>query len=70
MDLTVIIIALGFVFIIEGIPYAASPQAVKRFTALIATIPDRVLRAVGFTALLAGLILVYVGARVLTGLLH
>jgi uncharacterized protein len=65
MNLTVLIVALGFVFIIEGIPYAASPQAVKRFTALITAIPDRVLRAMGFAALAAGLILVYLGARVL-----
>ncbi len=65
MDLTVLIVALGFVFIFEGIPYVASPQSVKRFTALITTIPDRVLRAVGIVALLAGLVLVYLGARVL-----
>ncbi|MBN2223721.1 MAG: DUF2065 domain-containing protein [Deltaproteobacteria bacterium] len=65
MDLTVLIVALGFVFIIEGIPYVASPQAVKRFTALITTIPERVLRAVGIAALLIGLVLVYLGARVL-----
>jgi uncharacterized protein len=65
MDLTVLIVALGFVFIIEGIPYVASPEAVKRFTAIITTIPDRVLRAMGIAALLAGLILVYLGTRVL-----
>jgi uncharacterized protein YjeT (DUF2065 family) len=65
MDLTVLIVALGFVFIIEGIPYVASPQAVKRFTALITTIPERVLRGVGIAALLIGLVLVYLGARVL-----
>ena len=65
MDLTVLIVALGFVFIIEGIPYVASPQAVKRFTALITTIPERLLRAMGIAALLIGLVLVYLGARVL-----
>jgi uncharacterized protein len=65
MSLTVLIVALGFVFIIEGIPYVVSPQAVKRFTALITTIPDGALRAVGFAALLIGLCLVYLGARVL-----
>lgn len=65
MDLTLLVVALGFVFIIEGIPYAASPQAVKRFTALITSIPDRVLRGVGLAALLIGLALVYLGARVL-----
>ena len=65
MDLTILIVALGFVFIIEGIPYVASPQAVKRFTALITAIPDRTLRAIGIAALLIGLVLVYLGARVL-----
>jgi len=65
MDLTVLIVALGFIFIMEGIPYVASPQAVKRFTALITTIPDGVLRTMGIAALLIGLVLVYLGARVL-----
>ncbi len=65
MDLSVLIVALGFVLIIEGIPYVASPSAVRRFTALITTVPDQVLRLLGIAALLAGLVLVYLGARVL-----
>ena len=64
MDLSVIIVALGFVFIIEGIPYVASPETVKRFMAMISGVPDRVLRAVGIGALAAGLLLVYLGTRV------
>jgi hypothetical protein len=64
MDLTVLIVALGFVFIIEGIPYVASPDAVKRFTALITTVPDTILRLLGIIALFVGLVLVYLGARV------
>ena len=64
MDLSVLIVAFGFVLIIEGIPYVASPEAVKRFTALITTVPDQVLRLLGMAALLAGLVLVYLGARV------
>jgi uncharacterized protein YjeT (DUF2065 family) len=55
---------LGFVFIIEGIPYVASPDAVKRFTALITTVPDTILRLLGIIALFVGLVLVYLGARV------
>ena len=51
MDLSVIIVALGFVFIIEGIPYVASPETVRRFMAMISAVPDRVLRAVGIGAL-------------------
>ncbi len=65
MDFSVLIVALGFIFIIEGIPYVASPDAVKRFTAMIATVPESVLRLLGIFALLAGLVLVYLGARVL-----
>jgi len=64
MDLSVLIVALGFVFIIEGIPYVASPDAVKRFTALITTVPDTILRLLGIIALFVGLVLVYLGARV------
>jgi uncharacterized protein YjeT (DUF2065 family) len=65
MEWSVIVAALGLVFIIEGIPYAASPEAVKRFMETIRAVPDRVLRAFGFGALAVGLILVYLGARVL-----
>jgi len=65
MSLSVLIVALGFVLIIEGIPYVASPEAVKRFTAVITSVPDSVLRALGIAALLVGLVLVYLGARVL-----
>jgi uncharacterized protein YjeT (DUF2065 family) len=65
MDLSVLIVALGFIFIIEGIPYVASPDAVKRFTAMITAVPDSMLRLLGMLALLIGLVLVYLGARVL-----
>ncbi len=65
MSLAVLIVALGFVFIIEGIPYVASPGAVKRFTAMISAVPDSVLRGIGISALAAGLLLVYLGTRVL-----
>jgi uncharacterized protein YjeT (DUF2065 family) len=65
MDLSVLIVALGFIFIIEGIPYVASPDAVKRFTAMITAVPDSTLRLLGMLALLIGLVLVYLGARVL-----
>ncbi len=65
MSFSVIIVALGFVFIIEGIPYVASPEAVKRFMEKIGTVPDTTLRAIGIGALAVGLFLVYLGTRVL-----
>jgi uncharacterized protein YjeT (DUF2065 family) len=65
MEWNVIVAALGLVFIIEGIPYAAAPESVKRFMETITAVPDRVLRAFGIGALVVGLLLVYLGARVL-----
>lgn len=64
-NLKLIIIALGLMFIIEGIPYFAFPHVVKRFMLEVLKLPDRVLRIFGFVALVLGLLLIYLGSRVL-----
>lgn len=66
MDLNfeLILIALGLMFIIEGIPYFATPHLVKRFMLEALKLPDRVLRGFGFAALILGLLLMYLGSRV------
>jgi hypothetical protein len=52
---------LGIVFIIEGLPYFAFPETMKRFLMKLSDIPDSTLRIVGFISMLAGLFLVYMG---------
>lgn len=65
MDYTLIIIALGLVFIFEGIPYFGFPETMKRYMAEVLELPDGTLRVFGLIALIVGLFLVFLGTKVL-----
>ncbi|HEX7533685.1 MAG TPA: DUF2065 domain-containing protein [Syntrophales bacterium] len=52
---------LGMVFIIEGLPYFAFPEKVKSYIMKLQEMPDSVLRILGLSAIVAGLILIYFG---------
>jgi uncharacterized protein len=65
MDFRLIILALGIMLIFEGIPYFAFPEATKRFMNEVQQMPDKVLRIFGFIALVAGLLLIFLGSRIL-----
>jgi uncharacterized protein YjeT (DUF2065 family) len=51
---------LGLVLVIEGIPYFACPDRMKRWIGKIREVPDNQLRIMGFFAMCTGLILAYV----------
>ncbi len=57
---------VGLVLIIEGIPYFAFPEKMKEVLARVPLVPARSLRLFGITAILAGLLLVYVARKVLS----
>jgi uncharacterized protein YjeT (DUF2065 family) len=50
---------LGLVLLVEGIPYFVFPDSMKRWMKTVQGIPDSKLRAMGFLAMCAGLIMVY-----------
>ena len=52
---------LGMVFIIEGIPYFVFPEKLKIYLLKIAEIPSATLRFIGITAMIAGLIFIFLG---------
>ena len=52
---------LGMVFIIEGLPYFAFPEKVKSYIMKLQEMPDSVLRILGLSAMITGLILIYFG---------
>lgn len=52
---------LGMVFVVEGLPYFAFPDKLKRYLLRLAEIPDPHLRILGFAAMGIGLLLVYLG---------
>ena len=50
---------LGLVMIVEGLPYFAFPNSMKRWMTRIQETPDSSLRVIGFLVMCAGLAIVY-----------
>jgi uncharacterized protein YjeT (DUF2065 family) len=53
------LVAIGLVFAIEGILFAAFPATVKRAVAHVVETPDPALRAIGIVSAVAGLVIVW-----------
>lgn len=53
------LIALGLVFAIEGLVFAAFPGPVKRAMAQVMETPDSALRVVGIVSALLGVLLIW-----------
>jgi uncharacterized protein YjeT (DUF2065 family) len=51
---------LGLVLIVEGLPYFAFPDKMKKWMLTVQEIPDRHLRVMGFLAMVLGLLMVYI----------
>ena len=50
---------IGLVFIIEGLPYFAFPDKMKKWIKMVLEVPDSHLRALGLVAMCIGLVLAY-----------
>ncbi|HXF88928.1 MAG TPA: DUF2065 domain-containing protein [Xanthobacteraceae bacterium] len=53
------LVALGLVFAIEGLVFAAFPAAMKRAMAQVINAPDGLLRVVGIASAAIGVILIW-----------
>lgn len=53
------IVALGLVFVIEGIIFAASPTSAKNAMAHVLETPDGTLRVIGIVSAVLGVVLVW-----------
>jgi uncharacterized protein YjeT (DUF2065 family) len=53
------LVALGLVFVIEGILFAAFPEASKRAVTTVLETPAAVLRIVGLASAVGGLLLIW-----------
>ncbi len=53
------VVAVGLVFVFEGLLLAAFPNAAKRAVTAVLETPDVMLRTVGLAGALAGLLLVW-----------
>jgi uncharacterized protein YjeT (DUF2065 family) len=54
-----LVVAIGLVFVIEGLAYAAFPGAVRRMLGLIEQTPEATLRMGGLVAACTGLFIVW-----------
>ena len=52
--------------IFEGIPYFCFPDQVKDFAKKLPEFQDRTLRIIGFFLMLLGLLVVYIGKKVIS----
>jgi uncharacterized protein len=52
-------VALGLVFVIEGIVFAAFPESAKRAVTAVVETPDSMLRIVGVGSAVVGLLVVW-----------
>jgi hypothetical protein len=60
IDWSLLLSALGLAFIIEGMPYFLWAERMPRVLKLLAESPVSSLRRLGVTAILAGLLLIYI----------
>jgi len=54
---------IGLVLVLEGLPYAAFPEAMQRWLRQVAVMPPAALRATGFMLLGLGLLLCWLTQR-------
>lgn len=54
-----LVVVLGVVLIVEGIPWFLSPRGSKRMLSDLFRMNDRLLRGIGLALMLFGLLLVY-----------
>ena len=54
-----LLVVLGVVMIVEGIPWFLSPSGYKRMLLQLLPVKDTVLRLLGLSCMLGGLLLVY-----------
>jgi uncharacterized protein YjeT (DUF2065 family) len=51
---------VGLVLIVEGLPYFAFPEKMKKWMRVIQEVPDFQLRVMGFISMCVGLLIAYI----------
>lgn len=55
-----LILLIGMVLILEGLPYAAAPEAMREWLEKLSQMPPAALRMFGFVAMLIGLLICFI----------
>jgi uncharacterized protein YjeT (DUF2065 family) len=61
MDMKYFLCVLGMVLVVEGLPYFAFPERMKRWLTRMTEIPDPQLRGMGVAVMVLGVWLVFLG---------
>ncbi|MCA1742447.1 MAG: DUF2065 domain-containing protein [Desulfonatronovibrio sp.] len=64
-DLTFFLCALGLAFILEGIPYFIWAEKMPKFLETMSKQPPGNLRRLGFTAIILGMLVIFLGRSML-----
>ena len=59
MDLNYLLSVLGLVLVIEGLPYFAFPETMKKWLMQLPAVPEVYLRIFGFLGMAVGILLIY-----------
>ena len=59
MNLNLLLLILGTIMVLEGIPYFLFPAKIKKFYERLKIAENNVLRAAGFLMIVIGLVIVY-----------
>jgi hypothetical protein len=51
---------IGLLLVVEGIPYFAFPDKMKKWMRMIQEVPDFQLRVIGFVSMCVGVIIAYI----------
>ena len=58
-----LLLLIGLVFILEGLPYAASPESMRKWLIKLTELPPQQLRIMGLTAMGLGLLICWIVQR-------
>jgi uncharacterized protein len=50
---------IGLLLVVEGVPYFAFPEKMKKWMLMIQETPDNQLRVIGFLSMCIGIVIVY-----------
>ena len=53
-DMKLLVTLIGLLLVVEGLPYAAAPEAMQKWLRQLAELPPGQLRAMGLVAMVAG----------------
>lgn len=62
----IFICAVGLMMVFEGIPYFCFPSQVKQYMQIIPGLPNKTLRVIGLTVIMAGLLVAYIGKSLIS----